>query len=494
MKQYRATIAIGVIFAGLLIWVLATQRGRVPEKEELFGLQFEQITKLQVTQGKEEGEEEEAGSVLTLEKQGDEWYLSEPIKGLADPSTVDSMVKAFAQLEASHRPDTDTTKEEYGLKEPVLTVAGWWANGQQNAVITIGAEAPLGAKRYATIEGREGLFLVPTYFKVSMDKSADDLRDRKLTRIERDEVKQVAIAFDDKAIVAECRGSGGGSSEGPDEEREGLWQLVAPIKAAADKYILDSVIRAITTAEAAEFADWGKSPTDYGFDKPQATVTLTTKDGKATVFVLGKEIEKEVKKRYGEGTETKQLVYAQREGRDEVLLVESSIVPDVRRDEFALRDKHVVRIEKDKVMRLRVQAKDRYSFEAAKVGDEWQLTTAGGGGIALQTSKIDAILWDVEDLEATSYVEEKPQDLGKYGLTVPQVVLSLSIQGRSKPLKLYFGDQFEADTTIYMRTSEGEQVYTVPNSIIESLPKTREDLKSSETAYDSGTNEEWGEE
>ncbi len=480
MKQYRATILMGVIFVGLLVWALATQRGRVPAKEEIFRLQYDQVTKLQVVQGKaEEGSNKKPGAVVTLEKRGKDWYLTQPVEGLADPTRVRQMVEEFAKLQASPRPDADPQKKEYGLQEPVLTVTGWWDEGRQHAVIKLGAEAPIGAKRYATIEGRKGIFLVPSYFKVAMDKSVDDLRDRKLTRIERADVDEITIAFDDKTVTVRRQ------AKPAAEDQEASWRLVSPIEAEADEQAVGSVIRAIVNAEAVDFAPLPKSAADYGLDKPQVTVTLHTPQGGDETFVFGKQQERAVKKRWGEGTETKSVVYAQKQGRNEVLLLEPYIITDVRKSELALRDKHIVKISQDQVTGLRVQAQERYSFQATKAGGEWKLTTAGSG-VRLNTSKINTILWDIEDMEAVRYVEEHPTDLGKYGLELPRVVIELTVRGRRSPLKLYFGNEIKDNATVYVRTSESDQVYTVNDTIITDLPTSLEELKEIDHGVQSG--------
>jgi len=85
-----------VIFAGgililLLIWVLTQERGRVPEKGEIFGLRTEQVNALQV---------KTESQTVTLRKEGEQWKLEEPVKGWADKDAVERAVNAIARLKA----------------------------------------------------------------------------------------------------------------------------------------------------------------------------------------------------------------------------------------------------------------------------------------------------------------------------------------------------------------------------------------------------------
>jgi len=84
-----AFIVAALIFAGLLVWVLAKDRGRVPEKGEVLKLKTEQCSALQVKTDTQS---------LSLLKQGDQWMLQEPVKGWADKDAAEKAINALARL------------------------------------------------------------------------------------------------------------------------------------------------------------------------------------------------------------------------------------------------------------------------------------------------------------------------------------------------------------------------------------------------------------
>ncbi len=457
MQRYRYTIAALLIFAALLAWVLTQERGRVPQKGEIFSLQIDQFTKLQVQQ---------ADKKIALEKRGADWYLTAPVSGLADNDTIKGMVRAVAQVSAEVRADADLTDPQYGLGNPLMTVT--FAGPRHKATtVKVGAETPVGGKYFATVTGRPHLYLIPSTFKTSLDKEVDKLREKSLVAsLKTEDVQKVTITRADLTIIAEKTKKGD-----PD-----IWRLRQPMDTKADRWSVQSVVDALRDAQVREFVEPGEDMSEFGLDEPQVTVALTLKDNQSIQVRLGKEVTKEVKKMFSEEMETKDLVYTQQEGRPEILLVESGLLADVSKQVFDLRDKSIVELTKSDVVGIRVQRKKGLNFEVSRVGDEWALQTPSG--VEPNQHKIDDLLWDLQDLEATKFVEEQPEDLSPYGLTVPQTVIALTLKSQAPLLKISFGDKVKDTSDYYCVTSQSQQVYQVSDMALSGLPGDIDDLKA----------------
>lgn len=463
MQRYRYTIAALLIFGALLAWVLTQERGRVAQKGEIFSLSINQFTKLGVEQG---------GEKIVLEKRGEDWYLTEPVSGLANKDTVTGMVRAVAQVKPEVREDADVTDPQYGLGNPVMTVTFAGPRGK-STTIKVGTETAVGGRCFATVSGRPHLYLVPTTFKSSLDKEVDQLREKSLVAsLKTEDVQKVTITRGEQTIIAEKTKKG-------DQD---IWRLREPVDTKADRWSVQSVIDAVRDAQVQEFAELSEDVSKFGLDQPQAVVTLTLKDKKTVQVRLGKEIEKQVKKMFSDEMETKDLVYCQREGRPEIMLMESGLLKDVSKEVFNLRDKRIVELTKADVVGIRVQRKSGLSFEARKVGDEWALETPSG--VKPDQNKIDNLLWDLQDLEATNFVEEQSEDLGQYGLTIPQTVIALTLKGQGQPLKISFGDRIKDTSDYYCLTSQSPQVYQVTSMALSGLPKGVDDLKAQSSSPD----------
>jgi len=462
MKRYRFTLAALLVFAALLAWVMTQERGRMPEKGEVFRLSAPQISKLEVTHD---------GDKLVLERRDQRWQLTEPVSGLADPSVVEGMLDALLRLKPSKREDADITDAEYGLQTPVLVVTYHTRSGEATTV-KLGAETPVGAEYFATISGHPELYLISSSFKSAMSKKLDDLRDKQLVRLDKDDVRMFKMERADETLIVERRTVGNGDQ----------WHLRQPLDTPADRFAVEDLIDTVIRAKAAEFIDMPEDLSTVGLDDPQVTFTLTTKANEEVVVRVGEEIEKEVPREYGEGTETRRVVYVQTEEHPQLLLVYANLVEDTNKDSFALRDKTILHFAKNDVITVKVQAKTAASFEASKndAGD-WILKAPAGA--QANVSKLDSLLWGLDDLQATAFEEGDPQDLQKYGLALPEAVITLTIRGQSQPVKVTFGKPADPGAR-YCKTSQSQQVYQVSDTILENLPASLEELTEPNDDYE----------
>ncbi len=460
MKRYQSTLAALLIFVILLAWVLTQERGRVPEKGEIFRLPPEQICKLEISHGDEQ---------IVLQREGKKWYLTKPVRGLADNEKVDSMLQSLVQSKPGKREGIDLTSPDYGLDKPILTVTFHTKTGQ-TTTIKLGSKAPTGGEYFATISGRPELYLFNSSFNTAMEKSANDLRDRKLVHLKKDDIRKLKIERPEVTIVAERISKG-------DKDH---WQLHQPIKTEADRFAIEDVVDGIIRAKAADFADRPEDLSTVGLDKPQAVVSLTTKDGQEQTFRIGKQIKKEVPKEYGEGTEQKRVVYVDLQQRPQLLLVQEDLLNQVSKSLFELRDKTILDFAKEKVAQIEIQSKEKVNFTVNKNEDgEWILETPAG--LKADSNKIDDILWDLDGLLATAFEKEHPtqKDLMEYGLAVPHTVITLKMAGRSKPIKIRLGKEGHPGAR-YCQTSESEQVYQINATVLlDDLPAKIDDLTTS---------------
>ena len=107
--RWRNTIAAGLLFVALLAWVMTNERRRVPEKEEVFGIDAAEVTALTIQR---KGEEP-----ITLEKRGEDWFITQPFTGLAANEEVERLVKAIAELvPRGTRAGVNLQSPDFGLR------------------------------------------------------------------------------------------------------------------------------------------------------------------------------------------------------------------------------------------------------------------------------------------------------------------------------------------------------------------------------------------
>lgn len=467
--RWRNTIAAGLLFVALLAWVMTNERRRVPEKEEVFGIDAAEVTALTIQR---KGEEP-----ITLEKRGEDWFITQPFTGLAANEEVERLVKAIAELvPRGTRAGVNLQSPDFGLTDAELVATLTYAGKQ--ATIHIGAETPLGNERYARVSGarRRGgddlLYVVPASLRATLWKDPQQLREKKVARFEADDVTQVILDHGETHVVAVRQAAATEPSE------TAKWALTAPLQTAADEWSVKQVINNVRDLRAEGFLDEPKSDAELGLDRPQAVVTLKLADGRTLTITLGKIAEVEV----GDPPTTKKIIYARTSERDEVLLLPADALDKVRKTAFDLRDKSVLRLTRDDVTRVVVERRQGLSFTVARRPDGWFMEKPKA--FAAQQSKIDDLLWDLEDLTAVRFVTEKADQaqLRKYGLAVPQVAITIHLKS-GEPVRVLIGNQTE-DRNYYAKVGDSDQVVVISQFLYNDLPTKLEELKKTEPDID----------
>lgn len=478
MKKFAWTIAAFVAFVGLLGWTLTKERGRVPDKEEVFRgeiVRAEDITRLEIIRYEHKAVDadeppEDPGTPLetlrtAMEKRDDEWHVTQPYEGLADPETAASMVKTIVELKPSVREDADLSAPEYGLENPLLEVVATLKT-DRHVRITVGGDTPVGGKLFAKISDKQGLFLLPSSFRTDLDKDPDTLRDKKLARFDKADVMRVTFISPNGTIAAERRKQ--------DAEKD-MWQIVKPEQVKGSEWAITSAFGKLAETDVKEHLDAGDL-NRYGLDRPRAFCRVELKDGRVIDVSIGKEIRRKLKvSEYSDTEEEKDLVYAMRRGRNEVLLVEKTLLDELSKDLMAFRDNRILDFARDQVLSMRIARRTGLNFTVMRAGDDWTIQSPTTGRAS--RTKVDDILWDLTDLEAREYVTPTP-DLKQVGLAVPSTVITLRLRG-NRNIQVKIGDEIKlaADSWYYCQTSESPQVYKVTDMLIKDLPETLEDLQ-----------------
>lgn len=464
--RWRSTIAAALLFAALLAWVLTQEKRRVPEKEEVFGIDAALAQSLRIDRADE--------PTIVLEKQDDGWVITEPFQGLADPDEVDRLIKAVVELKPmSSREDVDLDSEDFGLADAPLTATLTTTDGRQ-VQVSVGQETPLGNERYAKVSGarRRGgdgkLYVVSSMLRTTLWKEPAQLRDKKVARFESDDVTGVELSHGDQQIVL-------ARATGDDDVK---WRMTTPLEAVADEWNTKSVIDALRDLRAEDFLSEEKTDAELGLDNPQARVTLTMADGGTLTLSFGKSAEVEI----GDPPSTTNIVYTRTSQRDEVLLVKAEVLDKVRKSAFDLRDKSVLRFDRADVQRLEVQRSKGLGFTVARRPDGWRVEKPQS--FDARQSAIDDILWDLEDLSAVEFVTESADQakLRECGLAVPQTAITIHLRG-AEPVKVLIGDE-TAEGNYYCKTSESPAVVEISQFLLGDLPQDLEALKQSETDLD----------
>jgi len=259
-------IAAAVVLAalsGVLYWSNRhpasenTAKTSVDTPPKILSLKQEDISKIQI---KKKGGEE-----LVLAK-GDagKWQITAPKPLGADQEAVSSMLYTVSSLNADRLVDDKAADlNPFGLAQPSLEL-DVTAKDAKPQKLLLGDDTPAGSAVFAKLDGDPRVFTIASYNKTSIDKTANDLRDKRLLTVDFDKLSQIELATKKQNI------------EFGRNKQE--WQIVKPKPLRADNYQVEEVVRKLRDAKmeaASTDADAKKAAVAFASGTQVATAKVT---------------------------------------------------------------------------------------------------------------------------------------------------------------------------------------------------------------------------
>lgn len=175
------------------------------------------------------------GKSLTLKKT-DKWQITAPETLPVDTDAVSGLVGTAASLSADKVIDKNNTDwNSYGLQSPVLEVKLSKKDGKTQT-LQFGDDTATGGGVYARLDGGPQLYAVSSASKTSFEKSAQDLRDKRLVLFDSDKLTRVELTAKGQSVEF-----------GKNQQSE--WQIVKPKPYRADNFAVEELVRKIKDAK-----------------------------------------------------------------------------------------------------------------------------------------------------------------------------------------------------------------------------------------------------
>jgi hypothetical protein len=203
-----------------------------------------------------------------LEKANGKWQITAPKPYPADQDTASQLVASTANVSGDRVvEDKASNLSAYGLNAPMLEV-DITGKGGKVSKLKIGDDTPTNSGSYAIVDGDPRVFTVASYVKTGVDKSLNDLRDKRLLRFDQDKLSRVELIAKKQDIEF-----------GRDKDQ---WQIVKPKPLRADGLQVDEMLRKLKDAKmdlALSDDDAKKAAAAFASGTPVATVKLTDPSG-----------------------------------------------------------------------------------------------------------------------------------------------------------------------------------------------------------------------
>ena len=268
MMRIRGLLVAVVLLAALGVGLYFSNKEKAAEAAKppsdappkLLSLTQDDITKVAL---KKKGADE-----AVIEKTNGKWQLTAPKPYPADQDAASALTGAVSNVTADRVvEDKASNLSAYGLNAPSLEV-DITAKGGKVSKLEIGDDTPTNSGSYAMVAGDPRVFTVASYVKSGMDKSANDLRDKRLLSFDQDKLSRVELIAKKEDIEF-----------GRDKDQ---WQIVKPKPLRADGLQVDEMLRKLKDAKmdlTLSDDDLKKAAAAFASGMPVATVKLTDPSG-----------------------------------------------------------------------------------------------------------------------------------------------------------------------------------------------------------------------
>src|ERR1700682_3813408 len=141
------------------------------------------------------------GEDLVLQKNGaGKWEIVSPVAGRADQDVVSQLVSSVATVNADRVVEEKASGlSQYGLEPPATEVSLTTKDGKTRRLL-VGDDTPTSGGVYAKVDGDVRVVTIATYTKNGFDKSAKDLRDKRLLTFDQDKASRIEVASKKQSI------------------------------------------------------------------------------------------------------------------------------------------------------------------------------------------------------------------------------------------------------------------------------------------------------
>ena len=269
------------------------------------------------------------------------------------------------------------------------------------------------------------------YYRNNREAAPDDAREKAFASVTADDIEDVQIRL-----------AGGQTSRV--QKIDGTWKIVAPEAADADQGELSSITSSLATLDVQSVVD--ENPADvkpYGLDPARIDVEFRARGDKEPRRI-----------QFGEKTPTGGDLYARVAGQNRVFLVSSFLESTFNKDTFALRDKTVIKLDRDKIDRIEIVA-DKRPVTLAKSGMEWRIVAPIMA--RADVAAVEGALERLSSAQMQAIVSPDGADLKTHRLDPP--VATFTAAAGSSRATLLFGETENA--VIYAKDASRPMVFTV---------------------------------
>ncbi len=326
------------------------------------------------------------GPTLILQHRDGKWQITSPETLPADQDAVTTLVGALSPMNADSVIDSKPTDlAKYGLNAPSLTVTVHETNGQSKEIY-FGDDVPAGSLVYARAGKDPDVYAVSSSTKSSLDKTANDLRDKRLLTFNSDQLTRIELVSAKSDIEF-----------GKNNRNE--WTILKPQPYRADSFEVEELLRKLTDAKmdlTASADDEKKNAAAFASGQPVASVQVADASGTQTLDIR----------------KNKDDYYAKSSVVKGVYKIPSDLGQAVSKPLDGFRNKKIFDFGFNDLTKFEIQ-QGSSDKTYVRSGSDWKLN-----GQTMDSGSVQSLIDKLRDLAATKFVST--------GFTTPALAITVT--------------------------------------------------------------------
>lgn len=380
-----------------------------------------------------------ADELVLARNSSGKWQMTTPQTLGVEQPVVSGMVATLSSLSADRLVEEKASNfSQYGLAEPALE-ADLTAKDNKAYKLLIGDNTPTGSAVYAKLDGDPRVFTIASYARSSIDKSVNDLRDKRLLTVDQDKISQVELTAKKQSIVF-----GRNKNE---------WQIIKPKPQRADGSKVDDLVRTLADARmdlSGTEQDAKKIAAAFASATPVATAKVTAESGTQELDIR----------------KNKDDYYAKSSAVAGIYKVASSVGTGLDKDPEDFRNKKLFDFGFDDPNKVELHDGAKAYF-LTRGGEDWW----NANSKKMDASGVQSLIDNLRDLAATKFVDT--------GFSTPVLELTVTSNDNKRTEKVLIAKSGES----YLAKRENEpSLYQLDAKAVSDIEKSAEDMKPAPTA------------
>ncbi|HKW85970.1 MAG TPA: DUF4340 domain-containing protein [Nitrospiraceae bacterium] len=413
MKRYRFTILFAVILAGLGAYLyfveLPAERTQVlseTQGKKIVPFEMGEITGLSVRS--------DTTKVVLAPGENRTWKITAPLQTNADSREVDSLLRALLLGKVSRVVEEKATAlAPFGLEHPsvVLTVSA----GSRRETLSLGDAGPISSTLYAMRASDQKVLLTDLAPTAFLNKTLLTFRDKQVLPFDQTKAERLRLMYPKIQIVLYQT----------TENDKKKWKIRAPQEADADQTAVRTLLFKLEDLKALGFIDPGPkhAALTKKLTKPKAKITVHVDGADRTVKLF------QLKPASGEA-------YAVTTAEAPIYRINPTVIKDLTKEVFALRDKRLLGIDLADLAKLAVKTRGE-QYVLINQNNEWGLEDHPEE--KLKQEAVDLFVSRVVNLPAEFRATKREGPLAPYGLTHPAAEFTATAKDGKRHGRLALG-------------------------------------------------------